>query len=161
MKHRSALAAFILSLCIIPAAAQTIDIKAHVADTTAVLPLKLSLDYYLTEAGYRVFDFGEDYALWIEDFRKTLMTDGTIYVSTRLVLARPSLFSRGAIIAERSYSYSYNPGAPEKLDADDGLAKYLAAKGKRLTDEARLEAGVAGPGAAEIVIALLGEAGVR
>ena len=125
-----------------------IDVKMPNRYKPKFLPLKIGVIYFLKQAGFRIVEFHENLALWLDFIREEKHGD---YYQYHLVLrlTQPSfLLNYKPSLIECPVSFSF-PLKAETVKVDEGLMKFLAKKMKHLEKKEKLMAFFGGKIAAE------------
>jgi len=132
---------------------QVLDIKTKMSEKAELSPLKIGTEIFLIKKGIKILDTGEDFAVWIKDYRK--VKDGNRCTVTVLVKITPTTaFAEKAPLAEKTVSFMYATEPSKNIDIDDATTKVLREKLQRNGELAMTEARTGGEVVADAIIEL-------
>jgi hypothetical protein len=134
----------------------TLDVKSRMYEKTVFAPIHTASYYFLLRNGYTVFDFGEDYAVWLIDFDKKVRQT-KVKVSFTVKVTGPSMWEEGEALAEKRVSFSYDPGKLDSFRVDEPFLAYLEEKLKFVSTTVKLEASIGGMLVYKTIVELIEE----
>jgi hypothetical protein len=154
--------ALIATLVAVPAFSLTFDVKVRAHDSLKLTPIQAGLTYYIFEGGDKVLPFSEDYAIWLDNYKKTVDGD-KVSVSFEMRLTPAAFIKEEAALSTVQVAFDYSLKQAEETgkNKDESPLKSTRLKLERFGKQTAYEAKIGGKAAAEKLPELLKMAGVE
>jgi hypothetical protein len=158
MKRKSLLIITILLLAaaVTPAEEIVLDLKTPLKEKGKFLALQAGALYYLNTNGYKTLEIGEDYAVWLKDYQKTV-EGNQITISFTCKITAPCGWREKKALTEERISLSYNVDKIETISINEPMLDYLEEKFDYLSRSMQAEAVLGGKLIHEAIVKLLKE----
>ena len=139
--------------------AVTVDLKTKLAEKLELSPIKVGAIYFLYKDGVTVSDFGEDYAVWLKDLKRTYNGGNWYYYELTVKISYPTAFLEKKTILEQRIEFNFSVSEPLDYE-DDGFKEHLAKHFSKLNQRIQKEAYIGGREVANAIESMLESLGI-
>ena len=112
-----------------------LDVKTKFKQKHELIGIKHGVIYFLKQSGYNIVEFGEDYAVWLVDFREKHTEPDKYTINVTIDITRPTLLIQKKPVVSGTVEtyYTFNS---KMLNVDDtGFIDFIKEKIKNIKNK--------------------------